>query len=475
MRCFTGASVDVWESLGEDLCQSKWSTNTRRLYQGWLSAYLVFCTFCDVPALPVDPAVLRDWLTRLTANFAYGSVQIAASAVIGFAALNNFKNPVKENPAVKLVVDAAKRIRCGVTKEKRAALDAGFVLDVWRFLAELRKLGEDSIVNRRGQCLMQVAFEAALRGGEIHHLAVCDLAFVACGPRCGFECRSHQGSDAHIFVRLHKTSIAGSLKVIRLVCPEAPSRVAGEPVSAVHCLESSWLPFLREMKRTRHPNCKSTYVSKFRCELCPALFCTFPSESDGIIRPIAVSNVTRLFKRFAVMTGRDPSGYASHSGRIGSFSDATSSEDADEESAASSLGWKSARTPRAHYKRKSVEEARRTGLALASSLKAAERARPGRGELVSSTSAVRPAVPIQKKQRQARGQSPRGVSQPGRSFPLVWKEKDGRPVCVRYQLGVCRVENCPRAHVCHGCGNRHKDGSLCRSALRAVTGWNPAN
>ena len=78
VRLFTGASVDVWEALGEDLSQSKWSTNTRRLYQGWLSAYLVFCAFCGVPPLPVDPAVLRDWLTRLTANFAYGSVQIAA-------------------------------------------------------------------------------------------------------------------------------------------------------------------------------------------------------------------------------------------------------------------------------------------------------------------------------------------------------------------------------------------------------------
>lgn len=477
VRLFTGASVDVWETLGDDLSQSRWSTNTRRLYQGWLSAYLVFCEFCNVLALPVDPVVLRDWLTRLSANFAYGSVQIAASAVIGFCALNNVKNPVKENPAVKLVIEAAKRIRCGVTKEKRAALDASFVLDVWQFLAELRQTGEDSIVNRRGQCIMQVAFEAALRGGEIHHLAVCDLSFVACGPRCGFECKSHQGSDAYVFVRLHKTSIAGSLKVIRLVCPETPSRVAGEAVSALHCLETSWLPFLREVGRTRHPDCKSTFVSKFRCELCPALFCTFPSESDGIVRPVAVSNITRLFKRFAVMTGRDPSGYASHSGRIGSFSDATSAEDADEEATASSLGWKGARTPRAHYKRKTIEEARRTGLALASSLREAAKKQPKKPSqlCVSQTPAAALRVEKRNEPQRDRGESRAEGGRQGPSFPLVWKEKDGRPVCVGYQLGVCSVENCPRAHVCHGCGNRHANGALCRSALRAVTGWSPAN
>ena len=107
-----------------------------------------------------------------------------------------------------------------------------------------------------------------------------------------------------------------------------------------------------------------------------ALFCTFPSESDGIVRPIAVSNITKMYKRLAVLTGRDPAGFASHSGRIGSFSDATSVDEADEETAARQLGWKGARTPKEHYKRKSVSEARQTGLAIARSLKRAARSQP---------------------------------------------------------------------------------------------------
>ena len=476
VQYFVGASVNVWACLGDDLSQSNWATSTRRLYQGWLSAFLIFCEYCGVAPLPVDPSVLRDWLTRLTSSFAYGSVQIAASAVIGFCALNNFKNPVVENPAVKIVVDAAKRIKCGVTKAKRAALDAEFVLDAWAVLAELRGVGEDSIVNRRARCIMQVAFEAALRGGEIRHLAVCDLAFVNCGPRCGIECKSHVGSDAYLFLRLHKTSVAGSFKVIRLVCPESPSQVDGEAVSAVHCLTANWLPFLRAQGRTRHPKCDSTFWSKFRCEKCPALFCTFPSESDGIVRPIAVSNVTKMYKKLAVLTGRDPTGFASHSGRIGSFSDATSVDEADEETAARQLGWKGARTPQEHYKRKSASEARQTGLALAHSLKRAARGQPGgQRPRPAQTPVVKLSPVVQTPPPKAAVCTTSRESGKSAIFPLMRKEVGGKPVCVEYQLGICRAESCSKAHVCHGCGTRHPDGSLCRSALRAVTGWRPGN
>ena len=355
---FTGESVDVWETLGEDLTQSRWATSTRRLYQGWLSAFLLFCSACSVEPLPIDPFVLRDWLTRLATNYASGTVQIAASAVIGFCALNNFKNPLVEHPVCKLVVKAAKRIRCGVTKDKRAALDAEFILDIWRVLAVMKGLQPLTIKQRRARCFTQLAFEAALRGGELAALAVCDVAFVACGPACGHSCQSHVGSDAYVFCRLHKTAQAGSVKVVRIVAPERPTMVGDEPVSAVHCLDRDWLPFLRGQGRNRHPGCRRTFASKFRCEMCPALFCTFPTKCTKIVRPIDISDVTETFKKFAVLTQRSPVGYSSHSGRIGSFSDATALvEDAvdptavgcdlDEDLVARSLGWKGKRTPKA--------------------------------------------------------------------------------------------------------------------------------
>ena len=94
VNLFTGASVDVWQTLGEDLVQSKWAVSTRRLYQGWLESFLVFCKWCEVEPLPIDPGVLRDWLTRIAMRYASGTVQIAASAIIGFWAINNFRNPL---------------------------------------------------------------------------------------------------------------------------------------------------------------------------------------------------------------------------------------------------------------------------------------------------------------------------------------------------------------------------------------------
>ena len=465
VRVFTGASVDVWETLGEDLTQSRWATSTRRLYQGWLSAFLVFCSTCTVEPLPIDPFVLRDWLTRLATNYASGTVQIAASAVIGFCALNNFPNPLVQHPVCKLVVKAAKRIRCGVTKDKRAALDAEFILDIWRVLAAVRGLQPLTIKQRRARCFTQLAFEAALRGGELVALAVCDVAFVSCGPACGHACRSHVGSDAYVFCRLHKTAQAGSVKVVRIVAPESPTVVGGEPVSAVHCLDKDWLPFLREQGRTRHPQCHRTFASKFRCERCPALFCTFPSRTRELVRPIDISDVTESFKQFAVLTRRSPVGYSSHSGRIGSFSDATAGEaDLDEDVVAKSLGWKSKRTPNAVYKRLSQSEARATGIRIADRIASAAVRAPTATTVMPRESVVRveKATPLAAVPPAAVAERPQAQESGGEaaSFPLRVKTVEGKAVCVGYQLGACLDGACDKAHVCHECGRRHPSGAL---------------
>ena len=78
-----------------------------------------------------------------------------------------------------------------------------------------------------------------------------------------------------------------------------------------------------------------------------------------------------------MLTLRDPTGYSSHSGRIGAYSGATVDEDGSElpsglpivaapssdktASAAKQLGWASDSTPNKHYKRKTVTESRATG------------------------------------------------------------------------------------------------------------------
>ena len=58
VQTFVGGSVEVWSTLTSDLQQSRWTRSTRALYQGWLSAFLVFCAWNAVPALPIVPQVL---------------------------------------------------------------------------------------------------------------------------------------------------------------------------------------------------------------------------------------------------------------------------------------------------------------------------------------------------------------------------------------------------------------------------------
>ena len=149
---FVGSSVEVWSTLSADLIQSNWARGTRVLYQGWLSAFLVFCAYCSVAPLPIDPFVFSQWITRVATQYAFGTVQIAASAVIGFCLMNNFKHPFKQHPMCKLAVNAAKRVKCGESKALRAALDAHFVIDIWNVVARLRRSGCLSIVDRRAKC-----------------------------------------------------------------------------------------------------------------------------------------------------------------------------------------------------------------------------------------------------------------------------------------------------------------------------------
>ena len=531
---FVGASVDVWATLTDELVQSKWAPGTRALYQGWLAAFLVFCAWCSVAPLPINPHVLSNFITRVAVNYCYSTVQVAASAVIGFCLMNNFEHPLKQHPVCKLAVDGAKRIKCGVLKARRAAVDAPFVLDMWRVCAEMRGLGIYSIVNRRAKCFTQLAFEAALRGGEVCGLKVCDLIFTACGPRCGLECKApHRGSDALLFCRMHKTAATrnGAAKVLHLVGTLEGTTVGGKRVSALSCLLEEWLPFLRQAGLVRREGCKSSYSTKFRCEVCPELFPTFPSRKSGVTRPIDVSAFTSALKRFAVLTDRDPTGYSSHSTRIGSYSGITA-EGCLPPEAAKQLGWASEKVPEQSYKNKTAREARAPGVALQSQLSAAAKGagwpaagspqpaqkpprrsphrsqgpKPKRNGATAQHKERRstvqhapsevscedcgrpfPATPCVKhpdrqkrfcedcwQQRLAqRSTQPAVSSRPGAlsSFPLTVTEVAGKRVCVGYQLGTCNTASCAEAHVCHGCGVRHTGGALCSSAIRVVSRW----
>ncbi len=196
IEVFEGATLDVWAALAEDLSQSAWRPSTRRLYQGWLAPFLLLCKVSGVPALPIQVGLVEYFITTIAARYAFGTVQIAASALIGFCALNNHQNPFKEQPRLKLLLKATKSLQAGALRDKKKAIDPDFVIKMWEKCAEIEEKSKLRIVDQRARCFCQLAFEAALRGGEIRQLKMCDLIFIGCDERsCGKagKCGSMRG------------------------------------------------------------------------------------------------------------------------------------------------------------------------------------------------------------------------------------------------------------------------------------------
>ena len=198
---FVGGSLDVWATMTNELVQSKWAPSTRALYQGWLEAFLFFCKWKAVAPLPINPEIFSNWITRIAVSYCFSTMQIAVSAIIGFCTLNNFENPIKQHPLCSAALAGAKRARCGAYNADRKALDAQFIIAMWRIVAEMRAQNRLTIKWLRARCFVQLAFEAALRGGEICNLKVCDVAFIECGEACGRNCATHhhKSSDALVF------------------------------------------------------------------------------------------------------------------------------------------------------------------------------------------------------------------------------------------------------------------------------------
>ena len=129
---FVGGSLDVWATMTNELVQSKWAPSTRALYQGWLEAFLFFCKWKAVAPLPINPEIFSNWITRIAVSYCFSTMQIAVSAIIGFCTLNNFENPIKQHPLCSAALAGAKRARCGAYNADRKALDAQFIIAMWR-------------------------------------------------------------------------------------------------------------------------------------------------------------------------------------------------------------------------------------------------------------------------------------------------------------------------------------------------------
>ena len=311
----------------------------------------------------------------------------------------------------------------------------------------------------RAVCFTQLAFEAALRGGEVHHLKICDLIFVQCGDRCGIRCKGSHEVDAFLFVRLAKNSSDGRVQCTRLVWPSKPVLVRGRPVSALWAMVHVWSSVLKRFGYRRHPNCQSTSASRARCLVCPPIFPTFPRKAVSVVRSVSVTEVSQGMQRIALLIGRDPSKFSSKSARIGGYSEATA-QGVVPADAVTELRWGlTSRTPhrKPHrtYKRANTQESRAVGLALHAGVAAAAGARAGAA--VGSTAMVC---------------LPSALACPFAAFPVHHEQVCGVVVCRRFQFGVCpHGAACKRAHVCHHCGVKHQGGRLCAPAQHAVSAW----
>ena len=480
---FVGGEIAIWTTLSEDLAQSSWRPSTRRLYQGWLAVFLALCTAAAVAPLPIPGAVLELYITRIAHNYAFGTLQIAISAVIGFCTLNNFGNPLKLFPRCKIMVDAAKKNQIGPTSQAKVAIDAPFILDMWAAMGKLEdEAGSLTIVDKRARCFSQLAFEAALRGGELHHLKVCDLMFVVCGVDCGKlgKCRDHKGSNAWVFVRLAKGARDGKVQSMLLVWPVDPVHVRGRMVSSLACLVYDWLPFLATHRIRRHPACVTTPATRYRCEHCPPLFPTFPSRKSSVMRAIDTSAVTKAFKRAALLAGRDPEGLTSHSARLGGYSTATAHECMPEE-AARQLRWASSRVPERAYKRQNVQEETAVGEAIHRGLAAAVPIRRMSTPRACDEGGSTPIESVHGAVSRSRAGPTASATRPtpraaaaglGVAVPIKVERTDGRQVCRPFQLGMCpQGVSCTSVHVCFACGKAHAGGRLCQQGQQELSSW----
>ena len=89
------------------------------------------CAMLQVPVLPVASVAFEKFLTRVAHRYAFGTVQIAASAVIGCCLLNNFRHPCDEHPRCKLILKAVRSLKGGLLVTPKDPIDPQFLLAMW--------------------------------------------------------------------------------------------------------------------------------------------------------------------------------------------------------------------------------------------------------------------------------------------------------------------------------------------------------
>ena len=251
---------------GSCIVQSSLSPATRDRYQAWTDEWCQFCQRAGVPPLPVNPHAPTLWIELLINAYAGSSVNVAFSAVITWSKLNNFTNPIVENPMLELLRQGLRRTFLRRTKPQPPAITADVVLQLFhRYWRLHRDDPTADIQYTRFIAMLLTAVEVGPRPSEELMWNICSYIALpnAAGATLLFINTKNNFNQRGPLAR---ASIANARLPLE-TCP-----------TAYTFLNEIWLPLLDRRGIRRHPHCSTGPDSLHKCHLCPPLFPTLPAD-----------------------------------------------------------------------------------------------------------------------------------------------------------------------------------------------------
>ena len=251
---------------GSCLVQSSLSPATRDRYQLWVDQWCKFCERAAVAPLPVNPYALILWIELLVSSHAGSSVNVAFSAVIGWSKLNNYENPVNVNPVLESLRQGLRRTLLRRSVPQPPAITPDIVLQLFhRYWLLHHDSPEENIQYTRFVAMLLAAAELGPRPSEEINWNLCSYRRLPNSTGATLQFLDTK-NNFHQRGPQARASIANSFLPLS-TCP-----------SAFTFLESIWLPLLRDLGISKHPDCDTTHESLHICRLCPALFATVPAN-----------------------------------------------------------------------------------------------------------------------------------------------------------------------------------------------------
>ena len=306
----------VMGHLTVSLVNASWAPSTRKLYHAWVLLWIQFCIMLAVAPLPACTSALCRWIVSLSTMYASSTVHVAMSAIIGWHALNDLRNPIRESPMLSRLWTAVRRVNGLGVRRKKALCDHAFVASMYNLWRGMQGLHTWSQV--RAMAWFLVGFEAGLRVSEVCNLTVCCWVRLTTGK-----------VDLKVVQAKNNRWLSMMADRARLV--PAAEGLDRHP-SAVRFMQEVWFAFLAERGvipwdwsaqlecsgQVRRAGCRFGLESAFVCDVCPPLFPTF--GNSGRFGTMSRAHISETVKFWAQCLGFDPRQFAGISFRRGGVS-----------------------------------------------------------------------------------------------------------------------------------------------------------